>query len=198
MLFFQNDISYGFSYNVKDDYSGTDFGHTESRHAENTEGEYYVLLPDGRVQTVKYNVDPYSGFVAEVVYEGQPKYDLRIALLIVKFYAMKFHFRYDSKPHYEYKPPVAPKPAYTALPAPKPSYTLLHTPLKVSPAKPVVYPSPTPTHALPPPPVPAPVTHPHYRPYTPVAAPSYHRPASYLPPPVSYHHTPYQASPTIS
>ena len=67
---FQNDINYGFSYNVRDDYSGADFGHTESRHADSTEGEYFVLLPDGRVQTVKYNVDPYGGYVAEVNYKG--------------------------------------------------------------------------------------------------------------------------------
>jgi hypothetical protein len=34
-------------------------------------GEYYVQLPDGRVQRVRYHIDKYSGFVAEVTYEGE-------------------------------------------------------------------------------------------------------------------------------
>ena len=40
----------------------------------------YVELPDGRIQRVRYTVNKYSGFVAEVTYEGQatttppPKY----------------------------------------------------------------------------------------------------------------------------
>ena len=38
----------------------------------------YVELPDGRIQRVRYTVNKYSGFVAEVTYEGQattPKYE---------------------------------------------------------------------------------------------------------------------------
>ena len=41
----------------------------------------YVELPDGRVQRVRYTVNKYSGFVAEITYEGQatttptPKYE---------------------------------------------------------------------------------------------------------------------------
>lgn len=38
---------------VKDDPSGNDFGHRESRDGTRTEGRYYVLLPDGRKQVVK-------------------------------------------------------------------------------------------------------------------------------------------------
>ncbi|XP_076059591.1 pro-resilin-like [Oratosquilla oratoria] len=65
---------YDFDYTVKDEYSGNDFGHQESRDGYNTKGSYYVLLPDGRLQKVSYTVNGDSGFVAEVTYEGEAKY----------------------------------------------------------------------------------------------------------------------------
>ena len=34
-------------------------------------GSYTVQLPDGRVQTVTYTADDYTGYVADVKYEGQ-------------------------------------------------------------------------------------------------------------------------------
>ena len=37
-------------------------------------GTYTVVLPDGRVQTVKYTADDYAGYVADVSYEGQAVY----------------------------------------------------------------------------------------------------------------------------
>ncbi|XP_063591632.1 pro-resilin-like [Penaeus indicus] len=52
----------------------TDFGHQESRDGDFTQGSYYVRLPDGRLQTVNYNVQGDSGFLAEVSYEGQAQY----------------------------------------------------------------------------------------------------------------------------
>ena len=44
------DPAYAYRYEVKDAYSGADFGQNESRDAENTKGEYRVALPDGRTQ----------------------------------------------------------------------------------------------------------------------------------------------------
>ena len=44
------------------------------RDDKRTVGEYYVMLPDGRVQRVKYSVEgPYGGFKAQVSYEGEAK-----------------------------------------------------------------------------------------------------------------------------
>merc|ERR1712212_412354 len=65
---------YDFNYAVKDDYSGNDFGHQEARDGYDTQGNYYVLLPDGRLQQVTYTVNGDSGFVAEVSYEGEAQY----------------------------------------------------------------------------------------------------------------------------
>ncbi len=59
---------------MKDDYSYVDFGATENRKGDYTDGYYYVVLPDGRKQIVNYYVDGYSGYVAEVKYEGEAKY----------------------------------------------------------------------------------------------------------------------------
>ncbi|XP_042239515.1 cuticle protein 18.6-like [Homarus americanus] len=84
---------YNSQYVVRDDYSGNDFGHEESRDGYNTQGTYFVLLPDGRVQRVTYYVDGDSGYVAEVTYEGEAQY-----------------------------PAYQPAPAPSYRPAPAPSY----------------------------------------------------------------------------
>ncbi|XP_076059577.1 uncharacterized protein LOC143036216 [Oratosquilla oratoria] len=65
---------YDFNYAVKDEYSGNDFGHQEARDGYDTQGSYYVLLPDGRLQKVAYTVIGDAGFVADVTYEGEAKY----------------------------------------------------------------------------------------------------------------------------
>ena len=59
------DGGYSFAWNVQDAYN--DFGHREDRGLgksgiDETRGSYHVQLPDGRVQTVTYFVDPYNGY----------------------------------------------------------------------------------------------------------------------------------------
>ena len=67
---------YTYNYAVADDYSGAQFGQTENRDGYATSGEYHVALPDGRIQTVTYRVDDaYGGYIADVQYSGEAKYD---------------------------------------------------------------------------------------------------------------------------
>merc|ERR1712168_570204 len=66
---------YSFEYGVADEYSGANFGQNEARDGYSTNGQYRVALPDGRTQVVTYNVaDAYSGYVADVKYEGVAAY----------------------------------------------------------------------------------------------------------------------------
>ncbi|KAK8392337.1 hypothetical protein O3P69_014584 [Scylla paramamosain] len=92
---------YDYNYAVKDEYSGNDFGAQEARDGYDTQGSYYVQLPDGRLQKVTYTVNGDSGFMAEVTYEGEAQY-----------------------PQQSYAP--APAPSYG--PAPAPSYKPAPTP----------------------------------------------------------------------
>ncbi|XP_047471398.1 cuticle protein 18.6-like [Penaeus chinensis] len=92
---------YDFNYAVRDDYSGNDYSHQENRNGYDSQGAYYVLLPDGRVQRVAYTVNGDSGYVAEVTYEGEAQYPA-----------------YQPAPSRSYQP--APAPSYQ--PAPTPAY----------------------------------------------------------------------------
>ncbi|XP_047479323.1 pro-resilin-like isoform X2 [Penaeus chinensis] len=65
---------YEFDWAVKHDDSDNDFGHQEARNGDDTQGSYYVQLPDGRLQTVRYVVDGDNGYVAEVNYDGEARY----------------------------------------------------------------------------------------------------------------------------
>merc|ERR1712001_352327 len=66
---------YQYGYAVADDYSGANFAQNENRDGYATNGEYRVALPDGRTQIVTYSVgDAYSGYVADVKYEGEATY----------------------------------------------------------------------------------------------------------------------------
>ena len=68
------DPQYTWEYNV-DDAHYSHFGHKESRDHYLATGVYYVNLPDGRTQIVTYSVgDAYSGYVADVRYEGEAQY----------------------------------------------------------------------------------------------------------------------------
>ncbi|XP_063390346.1 uncharacterized protein LOC134675932 [Cydia fagiglandana] len=60
--------NYEFGYRVRDHHSGNDFGHQEAKHGENTNGAYHVLLPDGRMQKVRYSAGP-EGFHADISYD---------------------------------------------------------------------------------------------------------------------------------
>ncbi|XP_069956550.1 cuticle protein 7-like [Cherax quadricarinatus] len=64
---------YDFNYSVKDN-NGNDFGHQETRDGYNTQGNYYVQLPDGRLEKVNYYVNGDSGYVAQVDYQGEAQY----------------------------------------------------------------------------------------------------------------------------
>lgn len=71
---------YGFGYTVLDEYAGTNFGQWERREPgrpDTVSGEYRVLLPDGRTQTVAYSSDPVTGYKASVTYESDPRYPMR-------------------------------------------------------------------------------------------------------------------------
>ncbi|XP_047479384.1 cell division protein ZipA-like [Penaeus chinensis] len=65
---------YDFSYEVKDDYAGTDFGHSAESDGNTVRGSYTVQLPDGRKQTVSYVADHFNGYQAEVSYEGEAQF----------------------------------------------------------------------------------------------------------------------------
>ncbi|XP_068242807.1 pupal cuticle protein Edg-84A-like [Palaemon carinicauda] len=65
---------YHFGYGVHDDYSGNDFGQTESSDGHAVKGTYHVQLPDGRKQIVNYVADHIGGYRAEVTYQGKAHY----------------------------------------------------------------------------------------------------------------------------
>merc|ERR1719166_756202 len=90
--------AYNYQYGVQDSYSGANFGQNEARDGYATNGEYRVALPDGRTQIVTYTVsDGYSGYIADVKYEGQAQYP-------------------EHKPTYKAEPKYKPAPAYKPAP----------------------------------------------------------------------------------
>ncbi|XP_027239437.2 pro-resilin-like [Penaeus vannamei] len=70
---------YAFQWDVNDAPSGNFFGHGEQRDNDNTQGKYYVQLPDGRRLVVEYYVDgagyhPTVSFEGEITAGGQGQY----------------------------------------------------------------------------------------------------------------------------
>ncbi|CAL4119904.1 unnamed protein product, partial [Meganyctiphanes norvegica] len=59
---------YKFNYSVLDNYSGNDYSHKENSDGHKVDGQYHVLLPDGRKQQVNYIAD-HNGYFPEVKYE---------------------------------------------------------------------------------------------------------------------------------
>ncbi len=129
-------MPYNFAWAVKDDPSYNDYAHQETADDKGyVTGSYRVLLPDGRTQIVNYKADDYTGYVADVKYEGNAKYPEYKP-------AYKPDYKPDYKPEYkpEYKPAYKPeyKPEYKpSYPEYKPSYP------EYKPAyKPASYPAP--------------------------------------------------------
>jgi Insect cuticle protein len=68
-------MPYNFAWAVKDQSSYNDYAHQEAADGNGyVSGSYRTLLPDGRTQIVNYKADDYTGYVADVKYEGEAKY----------------------------------------------------------------------------------------------------------------------------
>ena len=98
-------MPYSFDWSVKDEPSYNDYGHKETSDGKVTTGSYFVVLPDGRRQVVTYRADDY-GYVADVKYDGEAKYDYKPAA-------------YKAP---EYSAPAYKAPAYPASAYPAPAY----------------------------------------------------------------------------
>ncbi|XP_064122590.1 pro-resilin-like [Macrobrachium nipponense] len=72
--FESGEARYNFNWAVNHAPSRNDFGHQEQRNEDETQGSYYVQLPDGRLQKVAYRVDGDDGYIAEVTYSGEAQF----------------------------------------------------------------------------------------------------------------------------
>ena len=106
---------YHYAYGVSDEYAGTNFEAAEDSDAYgNVNGGYSVLLPDGRRQNVKYTADHYSGYIADVSYEGY-------ANPAPVHKPAPYHPAPAYKPAPVYHPAPVHKPVYHAAPIHKPA-----------------------------------------------------------------------------
>jgi Insect cuticle protein len=67
-------MPYEFSWAVKDEPLSNDYSHSAKSDGQVVTGVYRILLPDSRTQVVNYRADEH-GYVADVKYEGEAKYD---------------------------------------------------------------------------------------------------------------------------
>jgi len=123
-------MPYSFGYAVVDGHSYNNYGQQETSDGKAVTGSYRVDLPDGRTQIVTYKADEY-GFVADVQYEGEAKYDeYKPAYPAKAAYPPKAAYAeptYPPKaayvePAYPPKAAYPPKPVYTEPVYPKASY----------------------------------------------------------------------------
>jgi hypothetical protein len=139
-------MPYKFDWAVKDDYTYNDYAHEETSDDKGyVTGSYRTLLPDGRTQIVNYKADDYTGYVADVKYEGEAKYpEYKPA------YKPAYPPAYPSSsyPSPSYPPPAYNKPAYPE-PAYKPAYPKPSYPSPPA-YKPSSYPAPAYKPAYPP------------------------------------------------
>ncbi|XP_042888934.1 cuticle protein 8-like [Penaeus japonicus] len=117
-------MPFDFAYGVVDHYTGNDYSHNSNSDGNVVNGEYRVLLPDGRTQIVTYTADHEHGYVAQVTYEGEARYP-------------------ETKPYQPAPTYSAPAPAYSA---PAPAYSA-PAPAYSAPAP--AYEAPVPTYGTP-------------------------------------------------
>merc|ERR1712117_890026 len=157
--------SYNYQFGVNDpEYSGAVFSHQENREDYNTQGEYRVNLPDGRVQIVSYTAGP-EGYVADVRYEGEAAYPEA-----APYKPAPAAYKPAPAPYKPAPAPYVPAPAPVVKVAPAPVVKVAPAPVVVK-AAPVYAPAPV-YHK------PAPVYH-HAPAYH--HAPVYHKAQSYAP-----------------
>ena len=116
-------MPYSFDWSVKGDYTYNNYKHQETGDDKGyVTGSYSVLLPDGRTQTVDYKADDYTGFVADVKYEGEAKYpEYKPAAYKPAYPAPAYPAPAYPAPAYP-KYPSYPAPSYPSYPAPAPKY----------------------------------------------------------------------------
>ena len=120
---------YEYTYGVKDEYTGTTFEAAENSDGNAVYGHYSVLLPDGRIQNVKYTADHYTGYVADVSYEGHA-IPYQPAPVKSGYHAAPVH---KPAPVYHPAPVHKPAPVYHPAPVHKAVYhpTPIHKPAPV-------------------------------------------------------------------